>query len=180
MTDNAAGRFLVATPRIAGPPFERSVVLIVEHDATGAVGVVLNLETGVDARDVLPDLEDDLTLVEPGVVFVGGPVSTDTAVILGRSTEGPFTMAAPGVGVGIIDLTELPTDLADVRVYAGYSGWSPGQLEAELEEGSWWILPADPDTVFTSEPATVWDTLVAGAPGAIPFHRHYPHDPSLN
>lgn len=178
MTDNAAGRFLVATPNIVGPPFERSVILIVEHDATGAVGVVLNLETGVDVGDVLPDLT--LDVVEPGVVFVGGPVSTDTAVVLGHSHIGPFTMAAPGVDVGIIDLADPPADLGDVRVYAGYSGWSPGQLEAELEEGSWWVLPADSALVFTPDPSAVWERLVANAPGAIPFHRHYPDDPSLN
>ena len=89
-------------------------------------------------------------------------------------------MAAPGTDVGIVDLDDLPSDLSDVRVYAGYSGWSPGQLEAELAEGSWWVLPADADTVFSLDPARVWEGLVAGAPGSIPFHRHFPDDPSLN
>lgn len=178
MSVNAAGRLLVATPNLLGPPFERSVVLIIEHDATGAVGVVINLDTDVSVYDVLPELS--VGVAAPDVVFVGGPVSTDTAVILGRSRSGPFTMAAPGLDVGIIDLGDLPEDLAGVRVYAGYSGWSPGQLEAEVTEGSWWILPADADVVFSAEPTDLWDTVVAGAPGAIPFHRHFPDDPSRN
>lgn len=178
MTDNVAGRFLVATPVIAMAPFARSVVLMVEHDATGAVGVIVTIPTDIPVLEVLPDY--DLPMVEPEVVFVGGPVSTDTAVILGRSAAGPFTMAAPGLGLGIIDLAEPPHDLRDTRVYAGYSGWSPGQLEAELEEGSWWVLPASPDAVFGGDPSDLWSEVVRSAPGAIPFHAHFPDDPSRN
>lgn len=178
MIDNAAGRFLVATPVIGGPPFDRAVVLVVEHDSTGAVGVIVNLPTEIDVLDVLPDLEAET--VAPAVVFVGGPVSTDTAVVLGRSTTGPFTMTAPGIGVGIVDLEDPPTHLDGVRVYAGYSGWSPGQLEAELEEGSWWILPASADAIFGEDIGDLWDRLVRSAPGAIRFHSTFPDDPSLN
>ncbi len=178
MTDNAAGRFLVATPMISGPPFARAFVLVVEHDATGAVGVIVNLPTDIAVVDVLPDLAAEPA--DPPVVHVGGPVSTDTAVVLGRSVTGPFTMTAPGVGVGIVDLDDPPSDLDGIRVYAGYSGWSPGQLEAELEEGSWWLLPADAARVFAADTRDLWRTLVEAAPGTIRFHAHFPDDPSTN
>ena len=178
MTANVAGRFLVATPVIAGPPFERAVVLVVEHDASGAVGVVVNLATDVPVTDVLPDFR--VPLADPATVFVGGPVSTDTAVVVARSDRGPFTMVAPGVGVGIIDIDDPPEDATVARVFAGYSGWSAGQLEAELGEGSWWVLPASADDVFDADATTLWERVVARAPGSIAFHARFPRDPSLN
>ena len=178
VSENVAGRLLVATPVISGPPFARSVVLVVEHDTTGAVGVILTLPTEVAVTEVLPDY--GLTIVEPAVVFVGGPVSTDTAVVLGSSSGGPFTMAAPGLGLGVIDAEDPPPDLRETRVFAGYSGWSPGQLEAELDEGSWWVLPASPDRVFDPDPTGLWSLVVRSAPGPIAFHAHFPDDPSRN
>lgn len=178
MTRDVAGRFLVATPMITGPPFERSVVLMIEHDTTGAIGVVVNLPTNIPVADVLPTLT--VPPVEPAIVFIGGPVSTETAVVLGRSDSGPFTVAAPGTGMGIVDLADPPADLDGIRVYAGYSGWSPGQLERELDEGSWWVLPASADAVFAGEPERLWHDVVAAAPGSIRFHAHFPDDPSLN
>lgn len=178
MTINTAGQFLVATPVIAGPPFERAVILMIEHDSTGAVGVIVNLPTNIDVSDVLPDLIVDV--IDPPTVYVGGPVSTDSAVVLGRSDVGPFTMMAPGIGIGVIDLDEPPPDTRAIRVYAGYSGWTPGQLEAELEDGSWWVLPATAEEALAPDASGLWKRLVSTAPGAIRFHTHFPPDPSLN
>lgn len=178
MNDNVAGRLLVATPLIVGPPFERSVVLVVEHDASGAVGVVVNLATEVPVEEVLPSFP--LHLVEPATVFVGGPVATDTAVVVASSERGPFTLAAPGVGVGVVDIDDPPEDATGARVFAGYSGWSAGQLEAELAEGSWWVLPASVDDVFDPDVGSLWERIVSRAPGSIAFHARFPSDPSLN
>ncbi len=176
--DSTAGMVLVATPLIVGAPFERAVVLMLEHDGHGAVGVVANLPTDVPVEDVLPDL--DIPLDPPAVVFIGGPVETDTAVIVGRSPTGPFLVSAPGGDVGVLDITEPVIDADHVRVFAGYSGWSAGQLEFELAERSWWVLPLDLDVVFSRDTSTIWARVLASAPAPIAYHATFPDDPTTN
>lgn len=176
--DSTAGKVLVATPLILGAPFERSVVVMLEHDETGAVGVVANLPTEIPVHEVLPDLA--VQIHPPAVVFIGGPVATDTAVIVGRSPTGPFVMSAPSGDVGILDTTEPVTGADHVRVFAGYSGWSPGQLEFELAEDSWWVLPLDLDVVFGHDASSVWARVLASAPAPIAYHATFPDDPTTN
>jgi putative transcriptional regulator len=176
--DSTAGKILVATPLIVGAPFERSVVVMLEHDEHGAVGVVANLPTDIPVDEVLPGL--DVRIHPPAVVFIGGPVATDTAVIVGRSPTGVFLMSSPGGDVGILDTSEPVTDADHVRVFAGYSGWSPGQLEFELAEDSWWVLPLDLDVVFSHDTSTVWARVLASAPAPIAYHATFPDDPATN
>ncbi len=176
--DSTAGMVLVATPLILGAPFERSVVVMLEHDEHGAVGVVANLPTDIAVDEVLPGFH--VPIAPPAVVFIGGPVATDTAVIVGRSPTGPFLMSAPGGDFGILDTTEPVTDADHVRVFAGYSGWSPGQLELELAEDSWWVLPLDLDVVFGQDASAVWARVLACAPAPIAYHATFPDDPSTN
>lgn len=172
MPESIAGRFLVATPRIVGAPFVRAVVLMLEHDDTGAIGIILNAPTDIPVVDHLPGITERVS--EPPVVFVGGPVSTDTAILLGRSATATF-LTPTGLGdVGIVDIEHLPADLDELRVFAGYSGWSPGQLEAELLEGSWWVLPPRLHPVFSRDVDGMWEHVVGSAPGTIPFYRTFP------
>jgi putative transcriptional regulator len=176
--DTHAGDFLVATPLVGGAPFWQSVVLLLEHDESGAIGVILNAQTEAPVSDHVPALADLATA--PATVFVGGPVQTDTALVLVRSFSADFLRPSHLGDIGLIDPDEMPDDVLDLRVYAGYSGWDPGQLEAELEEGAWWVLPADRDVIFTDEPQTLWDRIVATAPGRIPLHRTFPVDLTTN
>ena len=178
MNDSIAGSFLVATPVIGAPPFARSVVLMLEHDESGAVGLILNARTQLSVQEHIPFLAERVS--DPGAVFLGGPVSTETAVSLGQSGTAEFLRPTPFANIGILDPEQLPDDLTDLRVYAGYSGWDPGQLEAELTEGSWWVLPADRSLIFASDTRDMWDRVVRSAPGGIAFHTTYPDDLSLN
>jgi len=178
MTDVCiAGQFLVATPVIHLPPFARSVVLVLEHDETGAVGVILNRDSGLLVSDLLPDIE---TLVaDPPHVFIGGPVSTDTAVALARAPKGSFLRPTPLGTIGLVDPTNLPDGVTAMRIFAGYSGWDPDQLEAELDEGAWWPMLADVRSIF-SDTHDLWRETVRRAPGRIPLFGTFPDDPSTN
>ena len=137
-----AGQLVVATPSLIDPHFARTVVLLLQADEEdGALGVVLNRPTGTDLSEVLPSWAH--LSADPAVVFTGGPVSPTSAVCLGRGRLRRAALAAyaelegvPGGAVGTVDLEAAPAELAaaveHVRVFAGYAGWSRGQLKAEV------------------------------------------------
>ncbi len=148
------GRLLVATPALADPNFERAVVLLLDHDEEGSLGVVLNRPTPVDVGDILEGWAD--LAGEPGVVFQGGPVSLDSALGVavvpgGASGDGaPLGWRRVHGAIGLVDLEAPPELLAPavgaLRIFAGYAGWGPGQLEDELGRG--------PGTWSSPSPAT--------------------------
>jgi putative transcriptional regulator len=189
-SDPKAGRLLVATPLLGDPNFRRTVVLIVEHEEVeGTLGVVLNRPTTVGVDQVLEQWNDLAT--EPSVVFRGGPVAPNSALALAlvlgkdepvgwRALDGAPALAR----LGLLDLDTPPgllaTEISNLRVYAGYAGWSPGQLEAEIDEGAWYVLPAEPDDVFAAEPEQLWRAVLHRQDGDIAFLATYPDDPSLN
>jgi len=161
----AAGTFLVATRELMDPSFAQTVVLLVDYDTDGAMGVVINRETELSLSDALPELEPPE--VNDRSLFLGGPVSPGGLVLIVRSAE------KPGDSVRVIDevwvshsrelLTSVVADeerKLDFRVYAGYSGWAPRQLEAEVARGDWYVVPADADTVFSEKPSRLWRSLV--------------------
>jgi len=174
----SAGQFLVATPIIAAPPFARSVILMLEHDESGAFGLILNAATIIPVADHLPEIAHLAS--EPPSVFVGGPVGSDMAIILGRSGTADFQRPTPFGNIGIIDVDGIPPDLDALRVFAGYAGWTPWQLDAEIDDGSWWVVPTDRSLIFSAETSDMWERVVSAAPGTIPFHRTFPHDLSAN
>jgi len=175
--ENFAGQFLVATPAISGPPFERSVILVLEHDSSGAIGVVLNCDSGLLVADVLPDMID--LVPDPPNVFIGGPVSTEIALCLAVSPSGAFIRPSPFDTIGLIDLSHPPHDVSRARVFAGYAGWDPGQLEAELEERAWWVTLADVQDVF-GDSTDLWRSTVRRAPGRVPLFGTYTATPAQN
>ncbi|EFL25678.1 conserved hypothetical protein, partial [Streptomyces himastatinicus ATCC 53653] len=140
------GRLLVATPALADPNFDRAVVLLLDHDEEGSLGVVLNRPTPVGVGDILESWAE--LAGEPGVVFQGGPVSLDSALGVavvpgeaGRSPArgedgGPLGWRRVHGAIGLVDLEAPPELLAaavgSLRIFAGYAGWGPGQLEDEL------------------------------------------------
>ncbi|MFL6239437.1 MAG: YqgE/AlgH family protein [Actinomycetes bacterium] len=183
--ESLAGRLLLATPLLRDPNFMRTTVFIAEHSPEGAVGVVLNRPSETDVAGVLPAWE--ATVTSPPVVFVGGPVSQEGALALAR-------IAGPGMpeegfqpvvdGFGVVDLeidsALLAPHLAAMRVYAGYAGWGPGQLDAEIEEGSWYVVTGAPDDVFCSRPEVLWRDVLRRQGGDLALVSTFPPDPSLN
>jgi putative transcriptional regulator len=189
-SDPKAGRLLVATPLLGDPNFKRAVVLIVEHEEVeGTLGVVLNRPTTIGVGQVLEQWTELTT--EPSVVFRGGPVAPNSALALAlipgkeepvgwRALDGAPSLAR----LGLLDLDTPPglltTAITSMRVYAGYAGWSPGQLEAEIEEGAWYVLAAEPADVFAADPALLWRQVLRRQDGDLAFVATYPDDPTLN
>ncbi len=188
------GRALLATPVIGDDRFAHSVILLVEHDASGALGLVLDQCTSTPLDAVLPDWAEHAAA--PAVVFTGGPVAADRALGLVRLRPGAHPIgpndtvtAIPRLGgeVGLIDLSADPDDLDTVlgvggcvRVFAGYAGWSPGQLEAEMSAGAWWTAEISVDDVFDPDPGTLWQRVVGRQPGERSLFARFPGDPNLN
>jgi len=178
-----AGRLLVATPLIADPTFERTVVLLVAHGAEGAFGVVLNRPTDTPVADVVPGWARHAAA--PGVVFLGGPVSRDSLVALGRSAAvGAHTEARIFADCAAVDLGAPPEDGGPpwdgIRLFAGSAGWAPRQLEDELAEGAWWLVDADPADVTSSDPDRQWSTVLRRQRGEVAWFANHPEDPSAN
>jgi putative transcriptional regulator len=189
-SDPRAGRLLVATPLLGDPNFKRTVVLIVEHeDVQGTLGVVLNRPTEVPVGQVLEPWTDLAT--SPSVVFRGGPVSPSSALALALvpGTGEPVGWhpldGAPAMArLGLVDLDTPPgllaAAIARLRVYAGYAGWGVGQLQAEIDEGAWYVLPAEPGDVFATDPDRLWRQVLRRQDGDLAFLATYPDDPSMN
>jgi putative transcriptional regulator len=177
------GRLLVATPALSDPNFDRSVVLLLDHDREGALGVVLNRPTPVGVSEVL---EPWASLAgEPGVVFQGGPVALDAALALAVVPgAGPLGWRRVHGSIGLVDLEAPPEVLAaevgSLRVFAGYAGWGPEQLEGELDEGAWYVVESEPGDVSAPEPERLWRTVLRRQRGSLAMLATYPDDPSLN
>ena len=177
------GRLLVATPQLADPNFARTVVLLLDHGDDGAFGVVLNRASDTLVADAIEPWA--AVASEPGVVFRGGPVGTDQAIGLGSSTDPvPSAGWAPLLGdLGSIDLGAGPTDrpLQQFRVFVGYAGWTVGQLEVEIEEGSWFVVDADlTRDVFGAQPGALWADVLRRQPGRTAWFATAPEDPTTN
>ncbi|MEH3075155.1 MAG: YqgE/AlgH family protein [Quadrisphaera sp.] len=180
------GRLLVATPALTGEEFRRSVVLLLDHTADGgAFGVVVNRPTTTAVDAVLPDWQPYTTA--PGQLFRGGPVGLDSALGLVRA---PGDDAEPlGVrrivgSVGVVDLDAPPEvvapGVAGLRIFAGYAGWSAGQLEEEVAEGSWYVLDGEAGDAFTAAPQDLWAAVLRRQGGRLAWVASYPSDPALN
>jgi putative transcriptional regulator len=179
------GRLLVATPSLRSPAFSRTVVLLLDHGDEGALGVVLNRPMEVEVAAVLPDWQPYVT--EPGVLFQGGPVALDSALGLvsvpGDEVEPPGVRRISG-SLGLVDLDATPEDvvrrLSGMRIFAGYAGWAAGQLEAEVGEGSWYVVDSEARDAFVDDPATLWRDVLRRQGGDLAYVASFPPDPSLN
>ena len=190
-SDALTGRLLVATPLLGDPNFRRTVVLVVEHEPEqGTLGVVLNRPTEIPVGRVLEPWTELAT--DPSVVFTGGPVSPNSALALAHvpGTDEPVGWhplegGRPEVArLGLVDLDAPPGLLAaaivSLRVYAGYAGWNSGQLQAEIEEGAWYVLPAEASDAFCTEPGRLWPAVLRRQGGELAYVATYPDDPGLN
>jgi putative transcriptional regulator len=180
-----AGRLLVATPMLVDPNFDHSVVLLLDLDDSGALGVILNRPSQVPVQTILPDWGDHVPA--PNVIFQGGPVATDSALAVAYvdgQDEEPIGFRRVFDSTGIIDLdtpAELLTSVVlGMRVFAGYAGWGPGQLEAEIEEGSWIIVDSARHDVFGAAPDGLWSAVLRRQPGELAWLSTMPIDPTHN
>ena len=175
------GHLLVAGPSLVDPNFRRSVVLVGEHGDEGAMGVVLNRPSEATVVEAVPELA---TLVDGSeVVHVGGPVQPSAIVVLADFEDpdraGSLVLESVGFLPSEVDPDELG-ELRRTRVFAGYAGWGPGQLDGELEEGSWIVEPALPEDVFTASPDDLWSEVLRRKGGPYSVLALMPPDPSAN
>jgi putative transcriptional regulator len=177
------GRLLVATPVLSDGIFDRSVVLLLEHDDEGALGLVLNQPSETAVAEPLPGWAP--LAATPTVVFVGGPVRPEAAVCLARVKGEDIAGWTPLVaGLGSLDLSGDPGDVApgveELRVFAGYSGWSSGQLEAEIEAKAWFVVDTLYGDALTAAPETLWGDVLRRQRGSLALYAAFPPDPSQN
>lgn len=185
-TSPTKGRLLLATPPLDDPNFDRTVIYMLEHRDDGALGVVINRpsdEALAEPLDRWNDLQSD-----PAGVFLGGPVETDALIALAYA-RGPVTEASEELSpvsgrVVSADLTTDPAIVAgmveSVRIFRGYAGWGPGQLESEIETGSWLVLDAEPTDVFDDDPDELWRTVLRRQGGRLAWLAGAPDDLSAN
>jgi putative transcriptional regulator len=185
-TISLTGKLLVATPALAEATFARTVVLLLDHDEDGALGVVVNRPTPVGVAEVLPTWEPYAS--EPGVLFQGGPVSLDSALglaaVTGRGEDEVLGWRRVDGTLGLLDLDAPPevvaVDMAALRIFAGYAGWGAGQLEMELVQGAWYVVDALPGDAFSADPGRLWSAVLRRQGGELSLVSTYPADASLN
>jgi putative transcriptional regulator len=179
------GRLLVATPVLDDPNFRRTVVLLLDHNDEGALGIVVNRPLEVDVSAVLPLWQPYATA--PGRLFQGGPVALDSALgvvaVPGDDAE-PVGVKRIIGSVGLVDL-DIPPQIiaggvAGLRIFAGYAGWGSGQLENEISDGAWYVVDAEPRDPFTDSPDQLWRQVLRRQRGDLAFVSTFPDDPAMN
>jgi putative AlgH/UPF0301 family transcriptional regulator len=186
LDDVGPGSLLVAMPALSDPTFAGTVVYVLDHTDNGTLGVVLGRPSQVDIRDVLPGWCE--LAVEPCVFHVGGPCETDTALCLALAPQAVPTedsgLRRVAGDVYLVDLDSDPAELSGVsglRVFAGYAGWSPGQLAGEIAEGAWACVPGRPDDVLsTLAGPELWREVMGRQTGRLAVLSTAPADPTAN
>lgn len=184
--ESLRGRLLIATPMIGDGNFDRSVVAMIEHNDGGSLGVIINQPLDHAVSEAIEGWEE--RLAEPAVLFDGGPVGETTLIALGlapRPSADEALTAVGGIdGLVVVDLDADPVitqaHLTSQRVYAGYAGWSPGQLESEIHAGAWFVAKARASDIFSGTPSEVRESVLRRQPNGARFFTHHPDDPALN
>jgi putative transcriptional regulator len=161
----AAGKLLVSARRLPDSNFSRTVILLADVNDQGAFGLVVNRRSDLTLARVFPNLK--VTAGSGERAFLGGPVETTRALVLVRGVDAPPKARPVGGGVflvtgdGVEPLVTSGAPSTRLRVYLGYAGWAPGQLQAETEEGAWHVLEGGTDVVFDPDPAGMWQRQIA-------------------
>ncbi len=179
------GNLLVASIQLADGVFDTTVVLVLDADGDGALGVILNELSPTSLDTVLPDWVDVVS--EPQLLFHGGPVSPNGAICLARvrvpGEEPPGWRRLFG-DVGLLHL-DTPVEIVtgaydDLRIFAGYAGWAAGQLDSELAEGMWHVVDAEADDVFGEAPLELWRAVLRRQRSPVSVFSTWVDDPSVN
>jgi putative transcriptional regulator len=182
--DTLVGSLLLASSVIADPNFRRAVVLVADHSPEGALGIVLNRPATLPVDEAAPALAP---LVEPGArLYLGGPVQPQMAIVLAEVDHPDVASKIVVDSIGLLPVEEA-AETASVRdavrrarVFAGYAGWGPGQLEGELAESAWIVEPASPPDVFAEEATDLWASILRRKGGSFAVLALMPWDPSTN
>jgi putative transcriptional regulator len=162
------GQLLLDSGQLRGSFFQRTVVLICQHDAEGAFGLVLNRETGSKVGDmIVADLPDAL---KGFPLYVGGPVQPSALSYLYSDTFIPDANVIANLSLGhaldnLVELGESFSPSQRVKLFAGYAGWGPGQLEDEMERKAWLTHPAHLDLVFGADTDDLWQKILRAKGG---------------
>lgn len=187
------GVLLFAIPELRDPNFFQTVVLLINYEKGGAMGLIINKSTEVSLEEALPDVEE--IQGQSLHVFFGGPVGQNRMIVLLHTNKPPkealkvfkdvyFT----GSKDALVEMLKKHDSHDKVRVYAGYAGWAAGQLEREVSRGDWVISNADADMVFSEDPSKIWPQIfkiqeeieIRNSPNHEPpnIHEHIHHPPA--
>jgi putative transcriptional regulator len=163
----AAGRFLVASSKLNDPNFRRTVVLLLAADGDrGSLGVIINRRSKLPLSRVFPDLKSPGNIDPKDVAFAGGPVEFSSVQALLRSvssasnTEHVIGDVYSTADKELIEKSiSSGADSKKLRVYLGYAGWAPDQLETEIDIGAWFVMRASPEDIFDEDPDSLWSRL---------------------
>jgi putative transcriptional regulator len=180
--ESTRGHLLIAGPSLADPNFWRTVVLMVEHNDDGALGLVLNRPAETTVGEAVPQLAD---LADPDdEVLIGGPVQPSAVIVLADFEDPDEAALISFESVGVLasgsPLDELGAGVSRARVFAGHAGWGPGQLDDELERGDWILEPATYDDAFANDPRELWPSVLSRKGGSYALIARMPADPSTN
>lgn len=176
------GKLLIASPALVDPNFVRTVVLIAEHTDDGTLGLVLNRPSESSVTESVDELRGVVDAGDP--VYVSGPVQTDAVMVLAEFRDAELAAALVLGDIGFLpaeaDLDAIAAGTRRARVFAGHSGWAPGQLDGELEEGAWIVIDAQAEDVFADDADELWSTALERKGGAYARLARVPEDPSVN
>ncbi len=193
--EHMTGHLLVASPRLEDPNFARRVILVLDHGAHGALGVVIDRPGGVAVGELLPQWHSLATA--PAELFTGGPVARNALIGLVRLTSRPELgdqalleqcgwrlLVDADRPVGTVDLSSDPAvvgaSITGARLFSGYAGWDSNQLEEEIEDGSWYVVPAEARDPISADPEGLWRRVLRRQGGALAVVAGFPEDPAMN
>lgn len=179
--ESLRGHLLISSGGLFDPNFRHTVVLVGEHNADGALGVVLNRALDLTVQEAVPVLSSLVPPDEP--LFQGGPVRPTSPVLLAELEDPELAdiLVFGSVGFLVGDVSEdVRPGILRARLFAGYSGWGPGQLEAEMEADSWILEPAQEEDVFTDAPDLLWSRVLERKGPDFRQLSRMPYDPSMN
>ncbi|GHA58977.1 YqgE/AlgH family protein [Pontibacter akesuensis] len=183
LTKPQSGSILISEPYMGDPNFERSVVLLCSHEEEGSFGLVLNRASTLMLSDVLDVFSDDFDML----LGIGGPVQYNTLHYIHRIPDlpqavklaediywgGDFELLRTMIETGLVDKD-------DIRFFLGYSGWTPGQLQEEIDKNVWIVNNNAANKLFNLETETLWRSILRQMGGKFKMLSNYPDDPRLN
>lgn len=181
---STVGELLIATPAIGDGNFEQSVIFMLHHDGDGALGVIINEPSELAVAELLPRWAD--LSGEPAVIFDGGPVQKDGFIGVGRriGEPGEGALVVPNSDVTTVDLDSDPAlaraRVDKLRLFRGYSGWAPHQLDSELAAGAWFTVETEPDDMWSADPSALYEQVLLRQQGDLRWFANAPLDPTQN
>jgi len=180
--ESVRGQLLIAGPGLLDPNFWRTVVLVVEHNDEGALGLVLNRPSETTVGESVPSLEELVDADER--LFIGGPVQPSSVIVLARLEDPSDAALIAFDDVGVIGVgsgsDESPAGVRQGRAFVGHAGWGAGQLDSELERGDWITDPARREDAFSEAPRELWTSVLTRMGGSYALVARMPPDPSVN